>query len=137
MKENNEEIKPLNSFTKTLSSKTNTNKSGTSIELEDKNSLLKRESETSFNKALLNKVQKEEEEKMIKRKLKEARKILKQLTSLSRKDYLVFFSILISCGLNYNPLLLPFLIISLIYFSKFFKVKTESINLYYVYNKIY
>ena len=119
MKENN---KDANSSSKNILYSNDTIKSDIYIELEDKNpsstdnSLFRRESQTSFTKALLNKVKKEEEEEFLKKRMKEKQKLINRVKSLFRKDYIVFFFILISCGLNYNYLFLPFVFISLIYF---------------------
>ena len=107
-------------------------KSDIYIELEDKNltltqnSSLRRDSQTSFTKALISKVQKEEEEEFLKKRMKERQKLISKVKSFSRKDYIVFFFILISCGLNFNYLFLPFVLISVIYF---FAIESLSFKL--------
>ena len=123
MKENNEEDSSHSSSKKLIDvTKMKTVKSEIFIELEDKNrpfeedSSLRRESQTSFTKALLNKVQKEEEEVFMKNLMKETQKLKSQIKSLLRKDYIVFFLILYSCGLNFNFLFLPFVSVSMIYY---------------------
>ena len=109
-------------FMKTLS-RIDTNRSEKYIELEDRNprktrlpSSIKRDSQTSFDRALLYKVRKEEEEENLKKRIKEQHKIISQVRALYRKDYIVFFFILISSAFNFNYLFLPFVIFALIYF---------------------
>ena len=109
-------------FMKTLS-RIDTNRSEQYIELEDRNprktrlpSSIKRDSQTSFDRALLYKVRKEEEEENLKKRIKEQHKIISQVRALYRKDYIVFFFILISSAFNFNYLFLPFVIFALIYF---------------------
>ena len=73
------------------------------------------ETETTFDKQIIKKVEKEEKELRIQMKLKEKKKFLKKLTTASRKDYLVFFFLLISSSFNYNYFFLPFIAISMLY----------------------
>ena len=80
----------------------------------DKNTL-RNDSEISFDKAILNKVQKEEKELQAQMMLKERQKILKKLSESRRKDYIVFFIILISSSFNFNYFFLPFIIIGMLY----------------------
>ena len=133
MKENNkdDETNSSKNLLEKISNK-DTIKSDIYIELEDKNhtltqnSSLRRDSQTSFTKALINKVQKEEEEEFLKKRMKERQKLISKVKSFSRKDYIVFFFILISCGLNYNYLFLPFVFISVLYF---FAIESLSFKL--------
>ena len=73
------------------------------------------ENETTFDKQIIKKIEKEEKEMRIQMKLKEKKKFLKKLTSASRKDYIVFFFLLISSSFNYNYFFLPFIAISMLY----------------------
>ena len=109
------------------------------IELEDKNSLERssssktdRDSETSFTKQLLKKVKIEEEEENMKKMMKKTQKLINQIKSLSRKDYIVFFLILLSCGLNYNYLFLPLILLSIIYYFALESISYKVIKLKYL-----
>ena len=112
-------------FMKTLS-RIDTNRSEKYIELEDRNprktrlpSSIKRDSQTSFDRALLYKVRKEQH------------KIISQVRALYRKDYIVFFFILISSAFNFNYLFLPFVIFALIYFFLIEKLSFKAMKLKY------
>ena len=124
-------------FMKTLS-RIDTNRSEKYIELEDRNprktrlpSSIKRDSQTSFDRALLYKVRKEEEEENLKKRIKEQHKIISQVRALYRKDYIVFFFILISSAFNFNYLFLPFVIFALIYFFLIEKLSFKAMKLKY------
>ena len=137
MKENNNVKELSSSSSKNILNKIKTNKTEIFIELEDKNpalqegSSLRNDSQTSFTKALLSKVQKEEEEEFLKLKMKETQKLLNLIKSLYRKDYIVFFFVLISCGLNYNYLFLPFVLICIIYYFAIEKLSIKMLKLKY------
>ena len=137
MKENNKEEERSSYTSKNILNRIKTNKTEIFIELEDKNptlqegSSLRNDSQTSFTKALLNKVQKEEEEEFLKMKMKESQKLLNLIKLLSRKDYIVFFFVLISCGLNYNYLFLPFVLICITYYFAIEKLSTKMMKLKY------
>ena len=73
------------------------------------------DTETSFDKIILKKVQKEEKELKMQIQLKERQKLLKKLSSCIRKDYIVFFFILLSSSFNYNYFFLPFIVIGMMY----------------------
>ena len=116
MKESNN-IQESHFSSKSLLNKLNTVKTEKFIEMEDRSPTLDqnkissiRDSQTSFDKALYNKVRNEEEELYLKKKKKENQRILGQIGSVSRKDYIVFFVILISTGLNYNILFFSFVL---------------------------
>ena len=137
MKENNKVEDQLSSSSKNILNRIKTNKTEIFIELEDKNPALqeglslRNDSQTSFTKALLSKVQKEEEEEFLKMKMKESQKLLNLIKSLSRKDYIVFFFVLTSCGLNYNYLFLPFVLICIIYYFAIEKLSIKMLKLKY------
>ena len=121
---------------KNLLNRIDTAKTEKYIELEDRTPTLNkdssfRETQTSFDKALIKKIKKEEEEKLLKKQLKENQKIRNQINSLTRKDYIVFFLILTSTGLNYNILFLPFVLISIIYFWIIGKISFKLIKFRY------
>ena len=136
MKESNNE-EDSHSSSKSLLNKLNTVKTEKFIEMEDRSPTLLqgkntiRESQTSFDKALLNKVKNEEEELNLKKKMKENEKILGQIKSVTRKDYIVFFVILVSIGLNYNILFLPFVFICIIYFLAVGKISFKLLKFRY------
>ena len=76
---------------------------------------LRTESQSSFDKAIINKIKKEENELKIQMELKERKKLLKKITWATRKDYIFFFFLLIASSFNYNYLFLPFIAISMLY----------------------
>ena len=119
--------------------KIDTVKSDRFIELEEKNpsersssSTSNRDTETSFTKALLKKVKIEEEEENMKKLMKKTQKLISQIKSLSRKDFIVFFFILVSCGLNYNYSFLPFVLISIIYYFAIESISSRVLKLKYL-----
>ena len=138
MKENNkeEEYSSSKNLLDKITEK-DTIKSDIFIELEDKtpetyqDQKIRRETQSSFTKALLNKVHREEEEEFIKQKMKETQRLLNQIKSLSRKDYVVFFFILLACGLNSNYLFLPFVLISIIYYFAIENLSFKALKLKY------
>ena len=137
MKESNREEESHFS-SKSLLNKLNTVKTEKFIEMEDRSPTLDqnkissiRESQTSFDKALINKVRNEEEELYLKKKMKENQRILGQIGAVSRKDYIVFFVILISIGLNYNILFFPFVFICIIYYLVIEKISFKYLKFRY------
>ena len=140
MKENYNDEESNNSSKKLIDiGKIDTVQSDKYIELEDKNALERssssntdRDSETSFTKQLLKKVKIEEEEQNMKKMMKKTQKLINQIKSLSRKDYIVFFLILLSCGLNYNYLFLPLILICIIYYCAIESISYKVIKLKYL-----
>ena len=123
MKEKEEEFSNYSS--KNILSRLETVKSEKMIELEDKlisssseyiPPSIRKDSQTSFDRALMNEVREEEQENYLKKKIKERERIKSQLNSMITKDYIVFFVIMVSTGLNFNYLYLPIVLISIIYF---------------------
>ena len=139
MKENyNDEESNISSKKLLDIAKIDTVKSDKYIELQDKRSLDRssssgtdRESEISFTKELLNKVKKEEEEQNMKEMKKKSQKLINQIKSLSRKDYIVFFLILLSCGLNYNYFFLPLILLCIIYYFAIESLSYKILKLKY------
>ena len=123
-------------------SRINTNKSEVYIEMQDKNPISpnrnrisstssQRNSQTSFDRALLYKIRKEEEEENLRKIQKEREKLLGQVNSLLRKDYIVFFFLLFSSAFNFNYLFLPTVGIAIIYFPALEKLSRGYMKLKY------
>ena len=141
----NDKVEESNNSSKNLPqtlSRINTNKSEIYIEMQDKNPISpnrnrissnssQRNSQTSFDRALLYKIRKEEEEENLRKLQKERERLLGQVNSLQRKDYTVFFFLLFSSSFNYNYLFLPLVFIALIYFLALEKLSRGFLKLKY------
>jgi hypothetical protein len=118
-----------------------TNKSEVYIEMQDKNPItpnrnrissnLSRNSQTSFDRALLYKIRKEEEEEILRKQQKEREKLIGEVNSLLRKDYIVFFFLLMSSAFNFNYLFLPIIVIAMAYFHALEKLSPRFMKLKY------
>ena len=123
MKENDKEESDNSSINNLIDNSTNNNidnknknKEYTPFNLFNNNlTTLRTESQSSFDKAIINKIKKEENELKIQIELKERKKLLKKVIRATRKDYIFFFFLLISSSFNYNYLFLPFIAISMLY----------------------
>ena len=105
-----------------LLNRVDTVKSEVMIELENKDTsenaddhrTSRSDTQSSFNKALLDKVRKEEQENNLRKIIKERERIISQMHSITGKDYIVFFVIMASTGLNFNYLYLPIVFLCII-----------------------
>ena len=87
---------------------------------------------TSFEIELLKAVKKEEEERQKKMELDKLEKIQKQLTTYHTKDYLFFFTLLMSSPFNFSYLNLVNMAIALIYFFFIESLSVKAIKTKYL-----
>ena len=132
MKENIiEEEESENSSTNNLINISSINDTEKNNDTNIQNRTQRAESEQSYDKMLLKKIQKEEKKLKIHMKLKERQKLLKRISSCTRKDYLYFFFLLISLSFNFNYLFLPLVVIGMIYLLLIENFNWKSLKIKY------